>query len=378
MTRVAQAVAALRRHPGHLDAAVALLVAAFLVEEVLHSDVSGPAPLLAALAIAIAAPLAWRRRAPVAVAAAVAAGWVALRAAVEPGQEPQTPLLALLLAAYSAGAHASGRAAVAGVALTWAGIAATELGDLMVLGPVFTGTWFAGRLVRSREHDAQRLRELSEALERERVEEARIAAAEERARIARELHDVVAHSMSTIVLQAGAERVNLPESQSKTRDTLRSIERTGREALAEMRRLVGVLRADEAALTPQPSLTRLDELVERVRRAGLAVEVRTEGDAIELAPGLDISAYRIVQEALTNTLKHAGDARASVTLGYRPDSLEIEVSDDGSGGTPNGGGHGLVGLRERVAVFGGTLEAGARQGGGFRVRARFPLDRAVR
>jgi signal transduction histidine kinase len=205
------------------------------------------------------------------------------------------------------------------------------------------------------------------------VEEARIAAAEERARIARELHDVVAHSMSTIVLQAGAERVNLPDAQRSTHETLSSIERTGREALAEMRRLVGILRADdEAARSPQPSLDRLDELIERVRRAGLDVELHREGTPAELAPGLDISAYRIVQEALTNALKHAGDARARVVVGYRPDAVEIEVVDDGRGGAANGQGHGLIGLRERVSVFGGTLDAGPREGGGFRVHAVLP------
>ena len=210
------------------------------------------------------------------------------------------------------------------------------------------------------------------------MEEARIAAAEERARIARELHDVVAHSMSTIVLEAGAERLNLPESQGSTREALRSIERTGREALAEMRRLVGVLRVEgeETALAPQPSLGQLDDLVERVRRAGLPVEVRTEGPPLELAPGLDISAYRIVQESLTNALKHAGDARATVLLKYAAHSLEIVVSDDGQGGAANGGGHGLSGLRERVSVFGGEFEAGPREGRGFVVRAWLPVEPA--
>jgi signal transduction histidine kinase len=380
MRRLGQAPAAVRRHPRRLDAGVALLLAVLVVDEILTSDVTGPPALLVPLALAMTLPLAWRRTAPLVTTAAVMAAVVAQSLLDHSSQEPQTPLVALLLATYSVGAHAERRAAIAGLLLAWTAILIDEAGDFIVMGPVFAGTWLAGRLVRAREDDARRLRDLTTALERERVEEARIATAEERARIARELHDVVAHAMSTIVLEAGAERVNLRPGQSSTQDTLRSIERTGREALAEMRRLVGVLRTedDEPALAPQPSLGHLAELVERVRRAGLPVEVRTVGEPAELPPGLDISAYRIVQEALTNVLKHAGDARASVVVSYGARSIEIEVSDDGRGGTPNGGGHGLTGLRERVAVFGGELEAGSREGGGFTVHAWLPIEQAAR
>jgi signal transduction histidine kinase len=380
MSRLGQVPAAVRRHPRRLDAGVALLLAALVIDEILTSDVTGPPGLLVPLALAMTVPLAWRRAAPLATAAIVMAAWVAQSLLDQSSQEPQTPLVALLLATYSVGAHAERRAAIAGLLLAWSAILIDEAGDFIVMGPVFFGTWLAGRLVRAREDDARRLRDLTTALERERVEEARIAAAEERARIARELHDVVAHAMSTIVLEAGAERVNLRPGKSSTHDALRSIERTGREALAEMRRLVGVLRTedDEPALAPQPSLGHLAELVERVRRAGLPVEVQTVGEPAELPPGLDISAYRIVQEALTNALKHAGDARASVVVSYGARGIAIEVSDDGRGGTPNGGGHGLTGLRERVAVFGGELEAGSREGGGFTVRAWLPLEQAAR
>jgi signal transduction histidine kinase len=377
MRRLRQVPAAVRQHPRRLDAAVAVLLAALVIEEILNSDVTGPAALFIPAGLAITLPLAWRRTAPLAVTAVVMAAF-ATQSFLEDdsSQEVQTLLIALLLAAYSVGAHADRRAATTGLLVSWAAILVGEPGDFIVMGPVFAGTWLAGRLVRAREGDARRLRELTSALERERVEEARIATAEERARIARELHDVVAHAMSTIVLEAGAERVNLPEGESSTQDTLRSIERTGREALAEMRRLVGVLRteADEPALAPSPSLGHLDELVERVRRAGLPVAVQTVGEPVELPPGLDISAYRIVQEALTNALKHAGDARASVIVSYCARTVEIEVSDDGRGGTPNGGGHGLTGLRERVTVFGGELETKGREGGGFLVRARLPLE----
>ena len=211
------------------------------------------------------------------------------------------------------------------------------------------------------------------------MEEARLAVAEERTRIARELHDVVAHAMSTIVLEAGAERVNLKQAQKSTHDTLRSIEHTGRQALAEMRRLVGVLRTDgdEADLLPQPSLSHLDLLVEQVGRAGLPVELHLVGRPVGLAPGLDISAYRIVQEALTNVLKHAGQAHAEVTVTYGDRMLEIEVVDDGRGAAVNGSGHGLAGLRERVALFDGELRAGGRTGGGFVVWARLPLEKGL-
>jgi signal transduction histidine kinase len=312
------------------------------------------------------------------VMAAVVAAGLAAADSDEVAQAPQLPFLAEILAVYSVAAHAERGTALIGLLVSWAALIAGEPGDFVVMGPAWAGIWLAGRLVRAREQDARRLRELAQALERERVEEARLAVAEERTRIARELHDVVAHAMSTIVLEAGAERVNLDDGQASARKALHSIERTGREALAEMRRLVGVLRTeeDEPELFPQPSLTHLGLLIEQLDRAGLAVELRVVGKAAQLAPGLDISAYRIVQEALTNVLKHGGDARAKVVVTYGDRTLEIEVADDGRGGTPNGGGHGIVGMRERVALFGGSLEAAGRDGGGFVVRARLPLGKA--
>ena len=214
-------------------------------------------------------------------------------------------------------------------------------------------------------------------LEREQELRAREAVVEERARIARELHDMVAHSVSMIVLQAGAERRALPEEAGSTRDVLTTIEDVGRQALVEMRRLLGMLRTEHAdpALAPQPSLATLDVLVEQVREAGLPVEVDIHGDARPLPGGIELSAYRIVQEALTNALKHAGDAQARVELRYGAESLEIEVTDDGLGSHADGlgGGQGLVGMRERVALYGGRLEAGRLNGAGFRVRAVLPL-----
>jgi signal transduction histidine kinase len=370
----------IRAHPRRVDAILAVVLAAFVLEEVFNSDVTGPPALLVPAALGMTLPLAWRRSHPLVVTAVVMTVFAVLSALEDSAQDPQSTLLALLLTVYSVGANAPRREALAGLAICCTAIVVYEAGDFIVMGPVFAGTWFAGRLVRARERDALRMRELSEALERERVEEARIAAAEERGRIARELHDVVAHSMSTIVLEAGAERLNLGTPEGSTHAALRSIERTGREALAEMRRLVGVLRAegDGPDLAPQPSLGRLDELVERVRRAGLPVSFEVVGEPVELPPGVDISAYRIVQEALTNVLKHAGEAEARLVVTYARDAVAIEVADDGrGGGAPNGGGHGLPGLRERVALFGGELEAGPREGGGFRVRARLPVERAA-
>jgi signal transduction histidine kinase len=381
MSGLERARDAVRGHPRAVDALLALGLAALVQWEILTTDVTGPKWLLVPAGLAITIPLAWRRVAPLpallVVMAASAAAGLAAADSDEVAQTPQMPFLAEILAVYSVGAHAERRQALIGLAVSWAALIAAEPGDFVVMGPVWAGTLVAGRLVRAREHDARRLRELAQALERERVEEARLAVADERTRIARELHDVVAHAMSTIVLEAGAERVNLDDEQTSARQTLHSIERTGRQALAEMRRLVGVLRTedDEPELIPQPSLAHLDLLIEQVRRAGLAVELRVVGQAVQLAPGLDISAYRIVQEALTNVLKHGGDARATVIVTYGDRTLEIEIEDDGRGGTPDGTGHGIVGMRERVALFSGSLEAEGREGGGFAVRARLPLEK---
>jgi len=212
--------------------------------------------------------------------------------------------------------------------------------------------------------------------EREREVAAREAVVEERARIARELHDAIAHNVSMMVVQAGAERRVLDESQGSTREVLGTVEEIGRNALTEMRRLVGMLRTDdESPLAPQPGLDDLPTLVGQVREAGLPVELRVEGDPRTLPVGLELSAYRIVQEALTNALKHAGEARAAVHVRYGPDSLELEIADDGAGIAADvpGGGHGLVGIRERVSLYGGTFDASARNGGGFAVRVLLPL-----
>ena len=212
--------------------------------------------------------------------------------------------------------------------------------------------------------------------EQERDAAARIAVAEERARIARELHDIVAHAVSVMVLQVGAVRHRLPETRSEDADALRAVEQAGRTALAEMRRLLGAMRAegDDVELAPQPGLDGLDALLAEVARAGLPVELHVDGEPIALSRAIELSAYRIVQEGLTNALKHAHATHADVTMGYRPGELHIEVRDDGSGVTStNGSGHGLVGVRERVKIYGGEMSAGPVTGGGFVLSTCLPL-----
>jgi signal transduction histidine kinase len=212
--------------------------------------------------------------------------------------------------------------------------------------------------------------------ERERDVAAREAVVEERARIARELHDAIAHNVSMMVVQAGAERRVVDAESGSTRDVLETIERIGRGALTEMRRLVGMLRSDVAdPLAPHPGLDDLSTLVRQVREAGLPVDLQVEGERRDLPVGIELSAYRIVQEALTNALKHAGQARASVRVRYGRDSLELEIVDDGAGAPVplSSGGHGLVGMRERVALYGGRLDAGRRPSGGFSVRVLLPI-----
>ena len=206
---------------------------------------------------------------------------------------------------------------------------------------------------------------------------ARLAVSDERARIARELHDVVGHSVSVMTVQASAARRLLRPHQEKEREALLVVEQTGREALAEMRRVVGVLRRPEEApaLAPQPSLEQIERLVEQTRDAGLPVDLRIEGEPVPLPAGLDLTAYRLVQEGLTNTLKHAGAATASVRIHFGPGRLELEVADDGLGGNgKRGTGHGLIGMRERVDLYGGALESGPRPEGGWLLCARFPLE----
>jgi signal transduction histidine kinase len=248
--------------------------------------------------------------------------------------------------------------------------------ELVFIPLEFVIAWVGGFAVRERSEQVAAAEIRALMAERERDAATRIAVAEERARIARELHDIVAHAMSVMVLQVGAVRHKLPDELAEDREALDSVERAGRTALTEMRRLLGAMRndGDEAELAPQPGLDGLDSLVEEVGRAGLPVRVNVDGEPFSLPRAIDLSAYRIVQEGLTNALKHSRASIAEVTVRYGSDELQLEIRDDGIGtATTDGLGHGLVGIRERVKIYGGEMSAGTANGGGFILSTRLPL-----
>ena len=250
--------------------------------------------------------------------------------------------------------------------------------ELVFIPIDFAVAWVAGFALRERSEQAEAAELRASLAERERDAAARVAVAKERARIARELHDVIAHAVSVMVLQVGAVRHKLPDSLGEDRDALKGVERAGRTALIEMRRLLGAMRdgEDEAELVPQPGLDGLESLREEIGRAGLPVELHVDGEPVPLPRGIDLSAYRIVQEGLTNALKHARATKADVTVRYRPGEVQLEVRDNGVGSsTTDGLGHGLVGIRERVKIFGGEMTAGSANGGGFVLNTRLPLSR---
>jgi signal transduction histidine kinase len=249
-------------------------------------------------------------------------------------------------------------------------------GEFIFIPLLFAIGWLAGYALRERSVQAEAAEERAIHAERERESAARIAVAEERARIARELHDIVAHAVSVMVLQIGAVRHNLPDTLPDGKEALMGVEQAGRTALAEMRHLLGAMRhdGDDLELAPQPGLDNLGPLLDEVRKAGLAVELQVDGDPHPLPRALDLSAYRIVQEGLTNALKHARASHADVILRYRPDDLQIEVRDDGKGVEPSDGlGHGLVGVRERVKIYGGEMSTAPAAGGGFILSTRLPI-----
>jgi signal transduction histidine kinase len=329
----------------------------------------------ALLALAMTAVLLLRLRAPLLTFVLEVVGVLALYA-INPSQnnDPMGIVIITLVAIYSAGAHTRGRQFAAATLLASATTVLFVIGDsdsmnvsgFLFFGSFVFGPFLAGVVIRIR-------REREHLLVQERDERARAAVAEERTRIARELHDVVAHAISVIVLQARGAR---HAEGSERDDALEAIEATGATALTEMRRLLHMLRADDedVLLAPQPSLTQLEQLAAQVRDAGLPVELHIQGEPRELPPGVDVSAYRIVQEALTNALKHAGAAQARVSVTFSPDALELVIADSGAGTTNgDGSGHGLLGMRERVAAFGGELASGPAPEGGYAVRARLPL-----
>jgi signal transduction histidine kinase len=342
-----------------IDLAIAIVAAVVTVGGALSES---PRHWIAvASAAAASGALTMRRRRPLAMLVVAS---VAFYAATLAGSGAVFP--ALVIAFFSAAEFLSRRtaflwgAAAFGVAALAVSIANTDRPSSSIAALVFlAAAWVLGDNARAR---------------RERQEDrARQAVADERARIARELHDVVTHNVSVMVVQAAAGNDVFDERPDQAREALKAIEDTGRRALGELRRLLDVVSDGNA---PQPGLDRLDELVESVRRAGVGVELRVEGTPRELPPALDVSAYRIVQEALTNTLRHARATRATVRVRYEPAEVAVEVADDGIGASSTEGGRGLIGMRERVALFGGELRAGPRSGGGFEVRARMPVEAA--
>jgi signal transduction histidine kinase len=378
---------ALAQRPVLVDGAFALVLALTGVRWLLREG-RHPNPWMWVLEFGLYLPLAWRRRVPFSVfcvVAAVALGQWLAGALFPPGD------LALLVALYAVGAYSRWRSTLlawlvleVGVALAidqWAAPGSTLKAFVMLSG-VTTAAAVIGVYMRTRLAYHRSLEDRAARLERERDQQAQIAAAAERSRIAREVHDIVTHSLSVMVaLSDGA----VFAARSSPEQAVLAMEKSagiGREAIEEMRRLLGVLRnpgGDGAqALHPQPGIAQLEELLAQVRAAGLATEFVVDGDRVVLPPGLQLVVYRIVQEALTNTRKHAGaGASARVRLGYGVDGLVVEVSDNGRGvAVVVGGGHGLTGMRERAAVCGGSVEAGPSAMGGWRVRVLLPLDGA--
>jgi signal transduction histidine kinase len=395
--------AALDRHPARADVALALVL---FVLDVLtlwamrSFEGQGWETRAVVHTGLLILPLVWRRRYPSAVILVMTATLVAFEL-LDLAYSEWT-LNAMLVALYSAGVYGDPRRSIPIRALTvtvFFGLVINELffasadelpGNELLLqiltiaaNAVIVGaTWWFGDSVRVRRMRELQLAERTAQLEHEREENARRAVLDERVRIARELHDVVAHHVSVMGIQAGAARRTLTKSPERAEEALSAIEATSRTAVLELHRLLGFLRqeADTVELAPQPSLRQLDDLIAQMREAGLPVEVRIEGEERPLAPSVDLSAYRIVQEALTNVLKHAGRAKAAVTVRYCPNAVEIEIVDDGrgpaNGARPAEGGKGLIGMRERVSLLGGSLSVGHHPGVGFSVRAHLPLQDA--
>jgi signal transduction histidine kinase len=329
-------------------------------------------------------PLAFRRRAPLLTFAVIVVGVCSYYAL---GYEVTDGTLATFVGVYTVAAYEDRVRSLLGLGLlafgmTWYWLTRAEPFDPTT--PVWIGilgalSWGLGEYVKGRRAYTAQVEALAERLDRARALEARQAAWQERARLARELHDVIGHTVNVMVIQAGAGRRTLASDRGLAEQAFQTIESTGRQALEELDRLLGILRTeeDEADVSALPGLEQLHALAGRFEDAGLPVELTIEGDEVPLPRSLDQSAYRIVQEALTNALRHAGDTIAHVAVRYRTDRLELEVANDSHGNRRSteseGGGRGLIGIRERVALFGGELEAGPKAGGGFVVRCRFPL-----
>ena len=364
---------------------VAVLVGAGWVNVLTASDRQGSVVLNLLVVSAMALSLLWRRDRPFVPVICCGIGMPLSAAVLTAPPYIFVSILMMSTASYSAGAHLERRRAVRALALVVLSLTTVVIMfdpsdwffPIAIFGIV---PWLAGRTIRNQTLLARELAEKAELAEHARVEEERRAILTERSRIARELHDVLAHNLSVMVVQAGGARRIVEKRPAQATEVADLIERTGRETLAELRQLFGAVRhGDGEDLQGPVGIDRVEELAARARAAGLSVHVHVDGERVRLPAGVDRTAYRVVQEALTNTLKHGGRAQASVTVSYEPNEIVLSIEDDGVGADGSrgelgelGGGHGLVGMRERVELYGGLLQAGSRPGGGFVVRARLP------
>jgi signal transduction histidine kinase len=374
-----------------LDRLFALgLFVSFSLEIILAERTTGPLGANLLLGAVLALSFLWRRDRPLVTLVVNLAGAILGEAFLTGPPNRVTGILMLVSAMYAVGAHSERREALFGLGLGVTAVfvlaAMHDSGDIFWPVTFFCFVpWLAGRTLQNQTRLARELSEKADRAEVEREEAERRSIAEERNRIARELHDVLAHNLSVMVVQAGAARRIAERDPEAAADAAELIRNTGRDALAELRNLFGPVRRGEGeSLAGPPSLRRVDRLVARARDAGLKVDARLEGQEVKLPAGVDLTAYRVVQEGLTNVIKHAGAGRVRVLVSYEPWEVVVEVEDDGTGSKGNGAladagsGHGLVGMRERVELYGGAFHAGPRRGGGFAVRARLPtLDRSA-
>jgi signal transduction histidine kinase len=367
-----------------IDALVVLVAIEGAFEAALQPGRTIPGWLAVAFIVGLCLPLLWRRRFPVAAPMAI---WViGVLASFFDGRLIVTNLAATVAGSASAmflGYYPDGLLTRIGLGVVVSSATVVvvndpshALADLVFVPGLFAIWWVVGSSLRTRAVQVEAAEERAAHAERQREATARVAVAEERSRIARELHDIVAHAMAVMVLQVGAVRHRLPSDMAENREALRGVEDTGRAALHEMRQLLSALRDDggTAELEPHPGLSEIESLADGVRMAGLPVHLHVEGSPIPLPHAIDLSAYRIVQEGLTNSLKHSGASRADVIVRFAPDAVQLEVRDDGVGSLASEmAGNGLVGIRERVKIYGGEMTAGAAPEGGYLLTANLPL-----
>ena len=362
--------------PPPVDILLASAFVALTVAETLFSPADARSIVGVVLGCVAMATLAWRRAFPLSIAALV----VTTVILTDPTGELSV-LLSLVLVSFTVGAETGPPRSHVGLAVTvvpfvaalsYKGLKPSDLAATLVF---LVGPWAVGTMLRQRTARTDEAIARAEEADRERERRAVEAAASERIRIARELHDIVSHSISVVTIQTQAVRRRLRPDQERESADLAAVEATARDAMAELRRLFGMLRdsGDDAALAPQPGLGEVGRLVEAASTPDVVVELRTEGIARPLPPGVDLAAYRILQEGFTNALRHSGATRVELLVRYAPTEIEVRVDDDGRGGGAETVGHGVVGVRERVALYGGRVTAGPRPGGGFRLYATLPL-----